>query len=457
MGDKTHDQYDAKVSVVVAVYNSERYLRECLNSIVNQTYKNLEIICVNDGSTDSSLQILDEYASSDDRFRIFSKANEGLGGAAARNMGLENATGRYVVVLDSDDFFELDMLELAVEKAEKTGADIVLWGGFEYDSRDDFDRVVPSILNSSVIPDKEVFSYKDIPGGIYQLSQGMAWNKLFRKAFLDIHKIRFQKIKYTDDAYFTFANMVLTERIAVINKPLCHYRVNSGTNQTGGLANYPDSAYLPYFKLKDSLIEWGVYETVKRSFVNCTAAFLRYCYDMIGTIEGFRFLHDAYKQSVFKQLDILRQDKEFFYDERLFLWIQQVLHNDADEIAFLSAKAYGGNNMTGVLRFPFPKDEIPLGGRVVLMGAGVMGKHFFLQNLINEFCNIVLWVEEKDKIDSFAITSFEEMLNIQYDYVLLAYVREDLIKQAERFLWEHNVPKEKVVYGGTVRYKIGTE
>ena len=143
------------VSVIIAVYNAEKFLGQCLDSIVGQTLKDIEIICVNDGSTDSSLEILEEYAKKDSRLKVFTKENEGLGGASARNYGLDIACGKYISILDSDDFFELEMLEKAVKKAEATNSDIVVFGGYEYDNRNGNTYPVASILGEKEIPEKE--------------------------------------------------------------------------------------------------------------------------------------------------------------------------------------------------------------------------------------------------------------------------------------------------------------
>ena len=99
----------AKVSVILPVYNAGKYLHQCMDSIVNQTLKDIEIICVDDGSSDNSLEILRQYAEKDERVKVIAQANGGAG--AARNNGLRAATGEYLSFLDSDDFFELDMLE----------------------------------------------------------------------------------------------------------------------------------------------------------------------------------------------------------------------------------------------------------------------------------------------------------------------------------------------------------
>ena len=113
----------AKVSVIIPVYNVEPYLKQCMDSVVGQTLKDIEIICVDDGSTDGSLDILKEYATEDSRIQIIEQKNAGAG--AARNNGMRHATGKYLSFLDSDDFFEPRMLEKAYDLAEKDQADFV--------------------------------------------------------------------------------------------------------------------------------------------------------------------------------------------------------------------------------------------------------------------------------------------------------------------------------------------
>ena len=118
------------VSVIIPVYNVEEYLRQCLDSVREQTLSDIEIICVNDSSTDGSLSILEEYEKKDPRIQVVTQPNGGAG--AARNKGLSMASGKYLSFLDSDDFFEPDMLELAYKKAEEDKADFVVFNSDQY-------------------------------------------------------------------------------------------------------------------------------------------------------------------------------------------------------------------------------------------------------------------------------------------------------------------------------------
>lgn len=122
------------ITVIIPVYNSEKYIEKCLTSVTNQIYKNLEIIVVDDGSSDNSIDIIKNYAKKDNRIKIFSQENQGL--SAARNVGLDLATGEYIVFLDSDDWLELDALSVAYEILTENNAEVVIWSYVrEYNSK----------------------------------------------------------------------------------------------------------------------------------------------------------------------------------------------------------------------------------------------------------------------------------------------------------------------------------
>jgi len=151
-----------QISVVVPVYNVEKYLRECLDSLANQTFEDFEVICVNDGSDDSSIDILEEYASEDERFKIVSQENKGLSGA--RNTGMDYIKGRYLLFLDSDDWLELNALELLYNHANALNSEMVIfpYRYFNQETKEyeenDFTKL--NMFDSSV--DNKNFNYKNI-------------------------------------------------------------------------------------------------------------------------------------------------------------------------------------------------------------------------------------------------------------------------------------------------------
>lgn len=132
-----------KVSVIVPVYNVEKYLSECLESLINQTLSDIEIICVNDGSTDDSRNVLERYAASDKRIAVVNQTNKGL--SAARNSGVKTARGRYLYFLDSDDFIDRNALEYLYQEAEKYRLDILYFDGVSVWERSKFQSEIYAV------------------------------------------------------------------------------------------------------------------------------------------------------------------------------------------------------------------------------------------------------------------------------------------------------------------------
>ena len=237
------------VSVIIPAYNARRFLRQCMDSIIAQTLTDIEVICVDDGSTDGTAKIMDEYACRDKRVTWFFRENEGKGAAAARNDGIDHATGKYLAILDSDDYFEPVHLEKLVDRAEETGADLVICDAQGFDSRTGNPTYNAVCYPQGELPDKYVFNVLDYPDKIFQISTTAAWNGLYRRAFVEKHKIRFQRVIMTDDLYFSFSARVLAKKISVVNEKLIHYRMNSGISQSDNLTKYPDSAYPAFMKM----------------------------------------------------------------------------------------------------------------------------------------------------------------------------------------------------------------
>lgn len=217
----------AKVSVIVPVYNIEVHLKQCLDSIVAQTINDLEIICVDDGSTDTSLQILQKYAAEDSRFRIITQANAGPG--AARNAGLKIATGEFLIFLDSDDWFEADFLELMVKRAEETAADVTICRAVEFDAGTGTDIASEWMLKTQYLPGN-VFSPIDIRSYIFQFTYGMAWDKLYVRSFLAQKNLRFPILFNSEDLAFIFPSLLAANRIAILDRALLHHRVNRASS-----------------------------------------------------------------------------------------------------------------------------------------------------------------------------------------------------------------------------------
>jgi len=215
-----------KVSVIIPVYNVEKYLRQCLDSVVNQTLKDIEIICVNDGSTDNSLTILNEYAAKDKRFIVISQENQGV--SVARNNGLDKAVAEYVQFVDADDFIENDCIEKAYKKIVSTKTDIICFGS--QDLKNNKVKVNDNInfLNYLVIANNSyVTSEEDKTKLIHAV-----WDKLYKKSFLDFNNIRFSpNLKVTEDGVFNLQCLINKSTFSVLNY-IGYNRIDTGVSTT---------------------------------------------------------------------------------------------------------------------------------------------------------------------------------------------------------------------------------
>lgn len=212
------------VSIVVPVYNVEQYLRKCLNSIVNQTYQNIEIICVDDGSPDDSINILNEFAENDKRIKVIRQENQGLSGA--RNTGINNATGKYIMFVDSDDWIELNMVELMATKMEKENLDLVICGRY-HQIKEEKQEVnlneVKEILKNKILNGREYFKIVSSKTNLFTAS---AYNKLYITSVIKEKKLFFPLGKLYEDLLFVFQYLYESNRVGIVEQSLYNYVVS---------------------------------------------------------------------------------------------------------------------------------------------------------------------------------------------------------------------------------------
>jgi glycosyltransferase involved in cell wall biosynthesis len=240
-----------KVSIIMPVYNTEKYLERCLNSILNQTYTKWELIAVNDGSTDNSLEILNSYAQKDNRIIVFEQENQGQ--SVARNKALDIVKGEYICFVDSDDWVELDYLEDLYKAITSTNSEIAMCS-FYYSS--DNDEKIGYKFKSNIIPLRE-YKSKLLKDQI----RSYLWNCIFKRSLFN--NLRFQKNNiYEDMVLFTDLLPRLSKDVIAINKPLYHYylRDNSTIHQKSikkAFSHYEAIKYrynLNYLNLKEKAI-----------------------------------------------------------------------------------------------------------------------------------------------------------------------------------------------------------
>ena len=299
------------VSIIMPVYNVEEYLEQNLDSLLNQTMKHIEILCVDDGSTDRSLEILNRYAAKDKRVQVFTQQNKFAG--AARNLGLANAKGEYVVFLDSDDFFSVDLAKDAYFMAKLHEADIVLYGARHYNNMTGEYKEAKWLLNAFAAPQKQPFSYKDCPDNLYRITTPCPWTKMFRRQFVLDTGLQFQTLQNSNDLFFTYSSLAMAKRIVTLDKQLVNYRVGLANNLQSTKKKNPLCFYTAYLAWHDKLVELGVLDELRRSYVNLALSGCLYNLRSLKDLEAKRTVFDMLHNEIFDKLEILGHEASYYY------------------------------------------------------------------------------------------------------------------------------------------------
>ena len=290
-----------KVTIILPVYNVERYLRQCLYSVVNQTMQDIQIICVNDGSTDGSPAILEEYAAKDPRIEIIHQENQG--GGSARNAAYPYIRGKYAYFVDPDDWLDLDLCQQCYDKAEETGADCVrlrhTTHAPEPTVSPPYDPALPEVRRS--------------PEEKYELLRNtFSWRGFWRSEFLLSKEVRFSEGKRPyNDMLFSWKGTVLANRVAILDSPLYHYRIRSDSYQriTG------EKHFIVVETCNDirmMLQETGLYGFYKNRFldVNLSICFQCYYYRLFSSKLRSKFREHIRRYRTEDERDFYRNDPE---------------------------------------------------------------------------------------------------------------------------------------------------
>ena len=302
-----------KVSIIVPVYNVEKYLSKCLESLINQTLKDIEIVCVNDGSTDNSLSILKEYANKDSRIKIIDKQNEGV--SVARNTGINAATGKYLMFADSDDYLVENACEKALNTIEHNNSDICIFG--HYDLVDG--KLVKSSVNKDIIKAQKQNNqtYTDFSINI--------WDKIYNREFLIRNSINFiPNLKTSEDVIFNFICQFNNPNVSYSTEPLYVYRLtreNSATSKSyikSDIESLKQFMGLEIFKRQELLSQFKV---VGRFLAGCYWAYKKFNNDNVKS-EIYEMLKFVESQYHFKDLLKLKR-----YRTLKFLFVKNLLNN----------------------------------------------------------------------------------------------------------------------------------
>jgi len=242
-----------KVSIIVPVYNSEKYLNKCIDSIISQTYSNIEILIIDDGSNDQSVNICHEYKKKDNRIKIIKEKHRGV--SNARNVGLENASGDYILFVDSDDWIEKKLIEESISLYKESIADIVIYNLRQFDNKNQRFCKKQKGYKSGF------FKIQNILGELLKKEiLNAPWNKLYKKSIIDLQNIRFDvNIQIGEDLLFNINYFKAIKNIYITNSKLYNYRIHDKSLTRV----YKEEKYIQLMEVNKELINWIIESDLK--------------------------------------------------------------------------------------------------------------------------------------------------------------------------------------------------
>lgn len=276
------------VSVILPIYNQEKYLAKALDSLRNQTLKNTEFICVNDGSKDNSLKILREYASKDSRIKIIDQKNQGCG--AARNNGLKAATGEYIAFLDPDDWFEPEALEELYKKSKKQNCDMIVFNFNKVGENGNLlgrYNLKTRLQRFFNLNENENFNWRDIKPRVLGGMHPASWNKFYRRDLIKKHGLHFAKSNLAEDNVFVFGATLNAKNIGYSDK--CYY--NYLIRENSAIRTRSDKNLCLFRSIdcvKKLIDKMGLEEELKNEFDGYIIRFVSYHAKQVKSISKFR-------------------------------------------------------------------------------------------------------------------------------------------------------------------------
>ncbi len=265
------EEAQIKVSVVMPIYNAFDYLRPALDSIIDQTLKEIEIICIDDGSTDRSLDIVKKYQEADKRIRIVTENNAGV--STARNKGIVRTKGEYIIFLDADDFYEPTLLEKLYNLATEKELDIAFSKFDIYNNKTAKFSSAIDEDHGDIFDGGAVASKNEFPDTIFLSATGYVWNKMFKASFIKEKELAFAPELYIfEDVHFVCAAISLADRIARLDEVLIHHRVYSEQSRAKLFRKYYNNVPEVYLKIKEFLTHNGTYIPLNISYLNLSAS-----------------------------------------------------------------------------------------------------------------------------------------------------------------------------------------
>ena len=429
------------ISVIVPVYNAENYLDRCIASICGQSYKNLEIILVDDGSSDSSSDKCDQWKAKDSRICVIHKENEGL--SSARNAGIEKSQGAYIAFVDADDAIHENFIEILYQLCEDNMCQIAQCD-FLYVEEGYPKLPICSQQETIVISNREAL--RNCCMGADFVKFNVAWNKLYKKELFS--EIRYPLGKLHEDEFITYQIFWKASRIIVTSEYLYYYLQHSGSIMG-------DKYNIKHLDRLEALQERANRLKENRLFDEYASTIIRYYYDIWNAWDKIEF---------FDQAEVERRSLRTFLQEESKKLEAEIVnlpgHSYLDNLAVVYPhlstkekeelkKKYGAHlEAPGVEQYVFPFQALPKNAKIALYGAGLVGKIFSMQLQATRFCEVVLWVDNRwfsfDK--AYHIQPVYRLLEADYEFVVIAIKDKRVAESIRKRLIAWGINNRKIVW-----------
>ena len=319
-----------QISVIIPIYNCEKYIKECLSSLIKQTFKNFEIICINDGSNDDTLKILKKFEAKDERIIIFNQNNSGPG--IARNIGMKKSKGKYLIFLDSDDIFKKTMLEELYIKIKENDSDVVICNSQNFEKKKWWKKFYEKnyLISNNIIKQK-TFSSLDIEKDFLNLFIWWPWDKLFKRKYIENLGIEYQNLKSSEDLFFVAASVIAAKKISYLDKILINHRIGIKNSVSNSRQKSWDNFYYALKELKRFIKEKGLYKRFKQDFINYVASFSIWQLENINGI-SFELLYKKIKNEWWNEFEVTKYGKNYFYNQNLYKNIKFILNSNLKQL-----------------------------------------------------------------------------------------------------------------------------
>ncbi len=432
---------DIKVSVVMPVYNSQDYLEQALCSLLNQSLSDIEIICVDDGSDDGSLKILNRFGGKDDRVTVIAKNHSNAGDA--RNAGMKEANGKYLLFLDSDDFFSPEMIEIVYNEAEEKEADIIVFGGNNYSEKTKKTEINSGLLQMNLVPGEEVFNLKEHRGRI-SFSSSAPWNKLFLKEFIKENELQFQSVQSANDLFFVTMAMLLADRITVIDRQLISYRTDNPKSLQGSEEKSPYDGLSALRYLYDELKRRKIFDRCRMDFNERCMAICLYLLGRISIAQTYEDFYRFLRNDFLKYVEMREAERMDFYNPSLYYELEDIVLEELPTGYLLKKiKKY---NLTKTNNWLFPFSSVPKSSTIILYGAGRVGKCFYQQIIQSGYCEIAEWVDSKETYAYGIKVIRPQIASWSADNVVIAVEKKETALQLKRELINRGIEGKRIIW-----------